>query len=95
MIRKHILLTSKVLTISVQTSQHSFCAVCFVACTAVFTSTTGIGDWLEACSHTNFELFNLIAHLHDHAGTLVSRTLGTHLGHLGYCPVIQHEVDIA
>jgi hypothetical protein len=78
-----------------QPGQYRFCAVCLSAYAAVFTSATCICNWLEARPHADFELFYLVANLHDHTSTLVSCALGAHLGHLGYCPIIQHEMDIA
>lgn len=81
-------------TITCQSGDDSLGAELVSSTLAVFTHVADILNRLESSSLTDLEVLDITADLDDHAGTFVACALGTHLGHLGQSPVVQHEVHI-
>lgn len=82
-------------TIAEASGEDGLEAVGLPARLAVLAGMADILNGFEACALANLECLDRFSDLDNDTGAFMTCTFGAHFGHLGYIPVVQHEVDVA
>ena len=82
------------LTVCLEPCEDDLLAVGLTIRLAWLTTSTDIGNRLEASAHADLEALHSFSDLDNDAGAFVSGTSGAEIRHRGKAPICLHEVDI-